>query len=343
MRRLFVIGLCFCLLCVFCGCGKQMTFIPQSGISLNYNNISNSFGVLFDNDGVYYISHDLLTMNIRSIDSSGKHRLTLSSLATSMQKHGETLYWVEDGLQSNDYNLMKYDISAGKKSRVISFTCDSVYDCYLVGEYLYAMTYDTTAFEITYDAVQVSISTGDVVHIAKDIFGCGISVGRFVYLVADNDSMVVYGYDAKNGRSEELGSFEPDLAIDEDINEYVNLTSDSVVLYSDDGTDTKIHVYDFVNDTYSFEEAPSYVYNLIAFEDCAFALLVDGWDENNEIMHFSLHHLKLDTMEFQRLDDQLQYVDIFVTSDHDVYVSASEDRYYHYTDDGVKKNIVIYK
>ena len=341
MKRCISLCLCVLLLCALCGCGVQLRYIPQHGVSLNYNNISNANGIWIDNDGIYYFSQDLLFWSIRSIDYTGSHRLTTVNYPSSIQKYGDCLYWVDVADQAGHSDLMKYDLTDGKRSKIVTFNCDSVYDVYPVGDYLYALTRDTDTYELQYGAVQISAQTGEVVTISDDVFACGISGERFVYLVAEKDTMIVYGYDSVNACSVELGRFQPELNIEEYLCDFVNITTDSVVLYSDDSSDSKIHLYNFTEDTYLVTEVSYCISTLNVFEDYAFVLVCDSLYDDQEDQ-YSLYHLSLSTMEMELLDSDLPFADVFVTSDHDVYIiDWYEHIYYHYASDGAKEEVVV--
>lgn len=343
MKRYLAMCLCFCLLAALCGCGTQMYYVPQTGINLNYNNISAGGAVWFDNDGIYYPSYDRLVLNIRSIDSSGKHRLTTADNTTSLQKHDDCLYWVDYALQPGVQKLMKYDLTAGKKTKVVEFTCDDVFECYLVGEYIYAMTSTIDKYSHRYNAVMISVQTGDVVDIAKDIFACGVHGDCFYYLVTSGSMMQVYSYDRNKRTSIPLGSFEPELSISEYCYEWVNFTSDSVLFYSIADEESRIHRYDYLQDIYIFQPVSGFIYSLVAYDEYAFMLVNDQWDEENEDMLSSLYHIELDLLSMERIDEGLRaYDDLFVTSDQDLYLfDSDEDKFYHYTGDGTKEEVTF--
>ena len=321
---------------MFASCANQKIDyynMSEQSISLNYNNISSmACGWWVDSDCILDVQHNFF-FDVYMTTEKGRTKIGTTSHGIRPQKYGDVAYWLEVEYPSS-MRLIGYNTVTKESQRMVTVDGEDVHGYLILDEILYAIT--APAVELEYDRTlqAVSMKTNESVVIAKNVISIGVVDGSLRYVMVSEMVYEIYQYDFETQTSVAVGSFRLD---EEEFPSApglldVNFTSKYLLFTTDMQTPM---IYDIERNTVDRLEAMSELDSMIAFESCAFML--QQKESETTLFHFTIESRELkEIATFDTLD-----VGLFVTSDHDAYVTCDES-IVQYTSEGKATVVVTY-
>lgn len=333
-----VVLLLLYIMTVCSGCNKAYLYVYENNVNVNYNNISaknSSFWLTADTG--YYTSAPCYTINYFAV--SGNHNQKLYSAHNAafarIQAYDNMVYtldWVDDTV----YRLCSYNTDT-KEHSVLAYPTN-VQSYFVVGQYVYY----TQECEANTGSVQLfcaySLADGTKKKIATSVLDAGVINSTPVYIIQENNDFQLYAYNPINGKSELMGSFSCPMTSDEYVEDFVNFTSDQVILTISKDAESRVLCYDIGSGQVSENNVAGWVWSLIAYDDYAFMIIIDDINEETQNWKSAMYRVQLHNGQMERITQLEGVVDTFVTSDQCVYVvqSTESDAIYRYDYTGEK-------
>ncbi len=345
--RLLAICICTVLLILsLASCSESgTTYVTTKDINFNYNNISAGISDIWvENDALYYNNYDIITR----IDGKGSEDIISSPFYFSLgvQVYGEKAYILNTKEDEEGYFLMEYNAKTGKKLREWDLRSTSAY---ITTDYKRFLIVDGMAYIWNEDMSVgiIELDTDERELIDDRIVACGAADGKFMYLKRGHEFIKgsaaektiskyiysVYCYDREANKEILLGEFSDMETFDVYHDPYISFTDRYVVFTTqpseaEEGEAT-LHIYDYIDNKQTERRIYFKSDEIIAFDEYAFIVeqSTEYDEEYDELTYFEakLHRICLETGEMEEVAEfEASFIDIFVTSDEDVYVKSSE-------------------
>ena len=349
MKRFLCLVLSVILCATFCSCtNKNVKYAKQGNISFNYNNIVNStYTHWIDENGIYDVDIKLGTLSV--FDETGNHRIALQKAPNSrIQTYDGQIYFLNSTTKHADdseYSLVKYDMSAKEETVLVTFQAQEAFQWCIVENFLYVSV--SRCDDLAEDLKAISLETNEITSVANDVFGWGVVDGSVRYIVRSDNEYTAYTYDVCNQTSILIGQFEIELQNSDAYCWYwgINFTSDKIILavcFSNNAMLLVYHVQTTALESCEFDSAFSAL--SIAYDKYIFIATTQKVENDSDLQKNKVHRVCLEDFQMEEIGEFDGNVDLFVTSDDDVFVSSSAfDEIYHCTSQGIGENILVNK
>lgn len=330
MKRFIAACLCALVGFTFCSCSNsnkiKHKYISQEIESVNYNNVSaRTCNVWLDNNGVYYCSHDFF-FNVYSITSKGRSRIRSLSYGCDLISLDGKLYMYESKAGTK-FNFIEYDLIKETSTVIATIKAEIIEYYYVTDDYLYVVS--RTSESLQNNLVIYSLNTKKTIKTVENIFSCGIVGDELLYVMNCANKYEIHKYNSLSDTSTSIGSFEYKLNEYEELESSdVNYTSNKIVFryhkYDGKTETSKLVIYQLDDGAIIEFEPTNYISNIIAYDRYAFIVTIKNNNPNNVDYTSTLYRLNLDTLEFYEISTFNDHIDLFVTSDEDVYVMSNK-------------------
>jgi len=295
--------------------------------SLNYNNISAGYSSYWvANSRVYFSDNVGYLYPYYEITKEGKEKIAFVGGPSShgIQTYGDKVYIYD--ISGDKVRIREYLASTRTKTSTIianklSEGTGKILQCFVIERYAYVLTHEDSVKTL----IKISLDTKSFEEICSDIISVGVMNGSVVYLTEKENVYNVFKYDPETLSSTLIGEFYSDIYT---LGLFVdgNYTSNSIILFDTDyeKNTSKILLYNLEDNTLKDFTVDFIVSSMIAYENNAFCVVTTEFhDEDSGKDKNVLYKMDIDRGTFEKLDDIEGMVDLFVTSDDDVFVSSS--------------------
>lgn len=338
MRRLIFFGLIIGLIIMMGGCKSDIQPAPKDMYRYNYNNVAaNNSNFWLSENTLYYRRDTLLSSGYYMTAATGNKEIVSidSGSPWKILEYENTLYLL-DNLSPGVFRLHYYNMATGTDKSLGTLT--GVYKYFVIGQYLYYLQEADNGVEWIQSLWVCSLIDGTKKQIEYSVLGAGVIDDVPVYLTRDNENFSLHRYVAEKDIIELWAEFSFKLSAEEVIEEYINFTSQRIVLTVSDEITTKLVCYELNSGTLSTYSIEGWVSSVIAYEKYAFIVLTET--NSNEVRNWNntIYQIGLETGSMKKLGQIRGSLNTFVRSDDAVYVvsSRNERTVYRYDASGHK-------
>ncbi len=314
--------------------------------STNYNNISAGHTTRWISDNEVYLSETIAFLTpYYKITKKGKKRIAFvgDSQGYGVQAHGDKIY-VHDLSGNKMVRIREYLDSTKEKTATIKAPINSsdssviLEQCLIVDNNAYILT-DGDTKKLT----RVSLNSTSFEEICSGVISAGVMNKSVVYITKSDSIYTVSKYNPETNSADKIGEFFSDIYTSGFFDE-VNYTSNNIILFHPHYTEnnTRIVVYNCEYNTLKDFTVNIFVDLMVAYEDSAFCVAkTEVHNENAYKNKNTLYKINIDDFSLEKIDDIEGIVEMFVTSDDDVYVWASSfEGIRHYKSNGEFSQII---
>ncbi len=320
-----VFGLVSVLILMFASCGVR-GYIPQNNIHQNYNNLYGGTRFWLTEEAAYYMYSPGFTAQYYEQTSYGKRRI-MSSDSTDYAKllECDNILYMLDHTSDFRYRFHTYDLQTREHKELVDL--ENSANFFVLDNCVYFIIQPTdTDLRVQLDVL--SLDTLEKHTICQSIVTAGVVDGKPAYITqadALGTKHIFHLYDPISQRVEKTIELPYDIYSSPDY----SFTSEYLVASMEgENGGSKVISYNLRTNEITEHTYNEYIRYIVAYERYAFI----STSEKN------IYRINLWDGSFEKITDNDEQMQIFVTSDEDVYVvSNGTGNVYHYNVDGSKE------